>query len=416
MRTLRILLSMLLLVVVAFAGFAGGSAEPEPEPQDEQMPDAADIGSQTAGVTDDEILVGSFQALSGPVAAIGVPVQKGLDAYFNWVNANGGVHGREINLLVADDAFDPSRTTVEVKRLVESDGVFAMVAGLGTPGNLAVMDYLNDNEVPYVYQASGSGLLTNPPKEFVFGVQPNYTTEGSLMVRYLVEEKEAERIALVYRNLDDGKELAASVRDSLSEYGMSLVADIAIDPTAQDFSANLIQLNQARPDAVIVMLFVPQSANFIKQAKDLGLTDQNYLLTYSNADATFIVLSEGQAEGAEAMAWVDVDFTNPELELFRIYEESFPGELPNAYAVAGMIAAEVLTEGLERAGRDLTRQGLVDALETFDRYSGTIAEDITYGEFDPNNPLARVGKRSMYVLRVTDGVFERANDWIFLNE
>lgn len=414
MKTLRITAAALVLLLVASVALATGTQETA-EPQGATTTAPAP-GDETAGITDDEILVGSFQALSGPVASIGVPVKNGMEAYFNFVNAQGGVNGRQVNLLVADDAFDPSRTTVEVKRLVESDGVFALVGGLGTPGNLAIMDYVEEQQVPYVYQASGSGLLTNPPKEYIFGVQPNYTTEGTLMAKYLVEEKGAEDVAIVYRNLDDGKELAESVRESLAEYGQELVADIAIDPSAQDFSANLIQLNQAQPDAIIVGLFVPQSANFIKQAKELGLTDQNYLLTYSNADATFVTLAEGQAEGAEAMAWVDVDFTDTEQMLFEIYDASFPGEIPNAYAVAGMIAAEVFTEGLERAGRDLTRSSYVDALETLDRFTGAIAEGITYTEFDANDPLSRIGKRSMYVLKVEDGVFAREHGWIYLTE
>ena len=414
MKTLRITAAALVLLLVAGVALATGTQETaEPEGAAATAPAP---GNETAGITEDEVLVGSFQALSGPVAAIGVPVKNGMEAYFNFVNAQGGVNGRQVNLLVADDAFDPSRTTVEVKRLVESDGVFALVGGLGTPGNLAIMDYVQEQRVPYVYQASGSGLLTNPPKEYIFGVQPNYTTEGTLMAKYLVEEKGAQNIAIVYRNLDDGKELAESVRESLAEYGQELVADIAIDPSAQDFSANLIQLNQAQPDAIIVGLFVPQSANFINQAKELGLTEQNYLLTYSNADATFVTLAEGQAEGAEAMAWVDVDFTETEQMLFQIYDASFPGEIPNAYAVAGMIAAEVFTEGLERAGRDLTRSGYVDALETLDRFTGAIAEGITYTDFGANDPLSRIGKRSMYVLKVEDGVFAREHGWIFLTE
>ncbi|MFW5744655.1 MAG: ABC transporter substrate-binding protein [Spirochaetota bacterium] len=413
MKTLRIAAALILLLVtgVAFATGTQETAEPEEAATTDPAP-----GDETAGITDDEILVGSFQALSGAVAAIGVPMKNGMEAYFNFVNDQGGVNGRQIKLLVADDAFDPSRTTVEVKRLVESDGVFALVGGLGTPGNLAIMDYVQEQQVPYVYQASGSGLLTNPPKEYIFGVQPNYTTEGTLMAKYLVEEKGAEDIAIVYRNLDDGKELAESVRESLAEHGRELVADIAIDPNAQDFSANLIRLNQAQPDAIIVGLFVPQSANFIKQAKELGLTDQNYLLTYSNADATFVALAEGQAEGTEAMAWVDVDFTDTEQMLFQIYDASFPGEVPNAYAVAGMIAAEVFTEGLERAGDDLTRSSYVEALETLDRFTGAIAEGIAYSDFESNDPLSRIGKRSMYVLAVEDGAFAREHDWIYLTE
>ncbi len=130
------------------------------------------------GITDTEIKIGTFQAMSGPVAVIGQSVANGMKAYFNYVNDNGGIYGRNINLIVADDQFNPAKTTVEVKRLIENDKVFALVGGLGTPGNLAVIDYVNKMKVPYVYQASGSSLLAIPPKKYIFPVQPNYTLEG----------------------------------------------------------------------------------------------------------------------------------------------------------------------------------------------------------------------------------------------
>jgi len=366
----------------------------------------------TNGVTATEVKIGSFQALSGPVAAIGVPVKKGLDAYFNWVNSKGGVFGRKINLIVADDAFNPSNTVVETKRLVESDKVFAMVAGLGAPGNLAVFQYLEDNKVPYVYQAAGAGSLTIPPKRYIFGVQPNYTTEGGIMVRYLVEQKKAKRIAVVYRNLDDGKESFASIQKALAARGMSTVEAIPVEATATDFSASVVKLMQAKPDAVIVMLFVPQSANFVKQAKSLGLTQPAYLATYANADLTFAKAAGGAAEGVETMAWVDVDFTNAKADFMQIYQATFPGEIPNAYAVAGMIAAEVFTEGLNRAGKDLTREKLVAALETMDGWAGKIGPAVSYGPIAKKGDLARVGVQTMYVLRVKGDTLERAFGWV----
>ncbi|HPB48457.1 MAG TPA: ABC transporter substrate-binding protein, partial [Exilispira sp.] len=96
----------------------------------------------TNGITPNEIKVGSFQALSGPLASMGISVKKGMDSYFNWINSNGGIYGRKINLIVSDDAFNPSNTVIEVKKLVESDKVFALMCGLGAPGNLAIMDYV----------------------------------------------------------------------------------------------------------------------------------------------------------------------------------------------------------------------------------------------------------------------------------
>jgi len=103
------------------------------------------------GVYQDKVVVGSFQALSGPYAVIGQEMTKGMKAYFNWINKRGGVYGRKIELIVADDQLNPAKTVVEVKRLVEQDKVFALVGGLGTYGCLAVMDYVEQNKVPFVY-------------------------------------------------------------------------------------------------------------------------------------------------------------------------------------------------------------------------------------------------------------------------
>ncbi len=369
------------------------------------------------GITTNEIKIGSFQALSGPVAAIGVPVKKGLDAYFNWVNNNGGIYGRKINLIVADDAFNPSNTVVEVKRLVESDKVFALVCGLGAPGNLAVMDYVEAQKVPYIYQAAGAGILTIPPKRYIFGVQPNYTTEGAIAAKYLVEQKKAKRIAIVYRNTDDGKEELNSFKKTLSAKNINLAAEIPIEPTATDFSSNIVKLTEANVDSILVMLFVPQSSNFVKQAKQFGLTKQNYLLTYSNADPTFAAIAGADmAVGVEALAWVNVDFTDQNAHFLKVYQATFSGQIPNAYAVAGMIAAEVFTEGVKRAGKNLTREKLISALESMNKWVGLISPMISYGPINIKKDKARLGVQTMYILKFKeDGTLEKAFDWITMD-
>ncbi|MBM7560096.1 ABC transporter substrate-binding protein [Marinitoga litoralis] len=368
------------------------------------------------GVTDTEIKIGTFQAMSGPVAVIGQSVANGMNAYFNYINENGGVYGRKINLIIADDQFNPAKTTVEVKRMIENDKVFALVGGLGTPGNLAVMDYVNEKKVPYVYQASGSSLLAIPPKKYIFPVQPNYTLEGNIVMNYLVKTKRAKKIAIVYRNDDAGKEFLDSALDTLkNKYGMEPVETIAVNPTANDFSTELTKLIAKQPDAIAVMLFVPQSVNFVKQAKQYGLQKQKYILTYANSDISYIYLAKDAAEGVEAMAWVNVDFSNPDLKPFQIYQKYF-NQMPNAYAIAGMIAAEVFVEGLQRAGKDLTREGLVKALESMNKWSGMLAHEITYKPYDPNDNTCRLGKQSMYVLRVRKGIWTQMTNWIYYDK
>ncbi|BBE31533.1 lipoprotein [Tepiditoga spiralis] len=360
-------------------------------------------------ITDNEIKVGSFQALSGPVAFIGQPMTNGMKAYFNYINDNGGIYGRKINFIVADDQFNPAKTTVEVKRLVENDKVFAIVGGLGTPGCLAVMKYLNDSKIPFVYQGSGSSLLAIPPKKYIFPVQPNYTLEGNIVINHLIKDKHAKKIAIVYRNADDGKEFLNSAKKALEKNGMEPVVNIAINPTANDFSTEMTKLIAARPDSIAVMLFNPQTINFVKQAKQYGLKNQNYILTYANADITFIKYAGSAAENVEAMAWVDVDFSNTDLQVFKIYQKYYK-ELPNAYAIAGMIAAETFVEGLKRAGINLTTENFIMGMESIHKWNGVAAHEITYDKL--NNENSRMGKESMYVLKVKNGIWVKASDWI----
>ncbi|PNR96952.1 hypothetical protein X929_03610 [Petrotoga olearia DSM 13574] len=371
------------------------------------------------GVTDDKILVGTFQAMSGPVAPIGRPMAQGMQAYFNYINDNGGIYGRKIELIVADDQFNPARTVVEVRRMVEQDGVFSIVGGLGTPGILAVQNYLNNGGVPFVYQGGGSIEFSLPPRKYIFPVQPNYIVEGNIAMNYLVE-KGHERIAIVYRNAEDGQEFSESAVGTLKALGMEPVANIAVDPFKSDFTSEVTRLLSARPDAVAVMLFLPQSVGFVRQAKQFGMTNQRYLLTYSNADESYLQLAQEAGDGVEVMAWVAVNFTNPEEPAIKIWQEYYEG-IPNAYAIAGMIAAEVFVEGVKRAGPDLTREKLVSALETLDNWKGNY---ITLG--DENHGLSykpvsagfdsRMGMTSMYVLKsvLTEQglVWDFASSWI----
>lgn len=373
------------------------------------------------GITDDSITIGSFQALSGALAFIGVSMDKGMQAYFNWVNENGGVWGRKVNLITVDDQFVPSKTVIEVKRLVEQDKVFAIVGGLGTPGCLAVMDYLNDGGVPFVYQGSGSSLLAIPPKEFIFSVQPNYSIEAPIVGKYLTEVANKKKIGMIYRAAEDGKEAYSALSAYLKENGKEklLVQAIAVDPAQTSFDNEIIKMMQSGVDAVYLLTFTDQTPNILKQSRDYGF-EPLFVTCYPNAEPKLIQLAEGAAEGLEVMAWVDLG--DPESEKFvqylEIFQASYPDEIPDAYAAAGFIAAELFTQGLWRAGagENLTRESLVKGLESLKGWQGIISPIITYYKYDPNNEKARLGLNAMYILRVEGDQMIKAIDWVKMGE
>jgi len=332
------------------------------------------------GVYPDKIVVGSFQALSGPYAVIGQEMTKGMKAYFNWINNNGGIYKRQIELVVADDQLNPSKTVIEVKRLVEEDQVFAIVGGLGTYGCLAVMDYLNDNGVPFVYQGSGSSLLAIPPKKYVFPVQPDYTLEGQLIAKFSVETLGKSKIAVLYMSNDVGKEGLQAVKTKLADYGMKPALEIPYNPAETDYSSLAVRVLGVNPDLTVIYGFVTDTVRWIKTLRDYGV-ECDIVTIYPNADPV-------------------MDFVRDYQRFLGIYQESYPDEqVPSSYAVAGFIAAEVFVEGLVRAGPNLTREALVKSLESFDHWNGILSKDISWG------PNQRRGKSSMYFLQVQNGLF-----------
>lgn len=363
------------------------------------------------GVYQDKVVIGSFQALSGPYAVIGQEMTKGMKAYFNWINKRGGVYGRKIELIVADDQLNPAKTVVEVKRLVEQDKVFALVGGLGTYGCLAVMDYVEQNKVPFVYQGSGASQLVLPPKKYIFAVQPDYTLEGALIAKYVAEISKFKNPAIVYMNNDVGLEGYAAFKQELAKYKMTPSVEISYNPADTDYSGLVIRLVDKNPDVVVVYGLLTDTVRWVKTIKDYGLNSK-IITTYANADPSFMTLAGKYAEGVIFTGWVPLatpdrpEFVRDYQRAVSIYQETYAKEIPSSYAVAGFIAAEVFTEGLVRAGKNLTREGLVKALESFNNWNGILSKDITWG------PNLRRGKSSLYFLAIKGNQFVPLTDLI----
>lgn len=371
----------------------------------------ATASTSTLGVYPDKVVIGTFQALSGPYAIIGKGMLKGMKAYFNWINSKGGVNGRKIELLAYDDQLNPSVTVTDVKRMVEQDHVFAIVGGLGTYGCLAVMNYLNEHHVPFVYQGSGSPLLSNPPKKYIFPVQPNYNLEGHLIAKFLVEKEKKSKIAIMYMNNDIGQEGFSAVKDQLSKYGMKPFLSIAYNPTSSDFSSEIIKLMNANPDSLVIYGLITDTIRIITQLRQYGLNIP-VVTIYPNADPAFVKLGGKAVEGTILTAWVPIPtkdnsaFTKKFEKYLEIYQKTYPKQIPSSYAAAGFIAAEVFTHALELAGPNPSREGLVHALESFKNWNGILAQQITF------SPTEREGKKSMYFIKIENGQFVPITGWI----
>ncbi|WP_207643669.1 ABC transporter substrate-binding protein [Desnuesiella massiliensis] len=371
-------------------------------------------GKVAQGVDEKTIKVGTIGPTSGAVAVVGMPMLHGMEAYFKMVNDAGGVNGRKIELISKDDSFKPDVALQKAEELVEKDKVFAIVGQLGTPGCLATIDYMTEKGIPAVYQGSGASKFSQIKGNY-FPVQPNYTFEGGLIAKYAADELKAKKIAVIYENNDIGKEGADGIKAKLKKMGKDslLVEEIAYNPADVDFSAHVQKLAAKAPDVTVIYGNAKPTAGIVNEAKKQGFKTQ-FMTSYIVADVTLFQLAKDAWNGAITAAWVaDItDANNVEAKKFiDTFKKYYPNEVPNAYAVAGWVAAQVFTEGLKKVNGDLTWENYIKAMESINNFGEGIAKGITYTK-DKRN-----GVEKMYFMKakyVDDKTFsyEKITDFI----
>ncbi len=361
-------------------------------------------GGIKTGVTDTEILVGNWGPQSGGAAAYGI-VARVVDAYFKQINEAGGINSRKIKFIYEDDAYASAKTQAAVKKMVEQDKVFAFIGGIGTANNLAVRDYLVENKVPNVAFATGSGALVNPPVKNQFGLLTNYTFEGTVFAQYAADQLKAKKVSILYQNDGFGKEGYQAFVKVAKEKGLDVVAEIPYDTGATDLSSQALKLQQANADLVFVNAVPGPAAAAMKEMDKLGYKPK-FLLTFVLNDPGFFGAAGKAAEGIYTSSFTPLpDADDPKVAKYRDFMKKYlPNEQLGSFSLWGYLASEVFIEGLKRAGKDLSRESFVNALETIVDWKDSIATNISYG---PNN---RAPQNSIYIIQYKEGKFTKVTD------
>jgi branched-chain amino acid transport system substrate-binding protein len=362
--------------------------------------------SAEVGITDTVIRLGTYQPLSGPLAPYAV-IGRSMAAFFKMVNDRGGIHGRRVELLMRDDGYNPANTRLVVKELVERDKVFAIVGGLGTPTGLAVMDYLNENGVPHVAPASGYSGWANPPKRYLFAHSTNYAVESRLLTKYAAEHLKADRIAVFYQNDPFGKEGLDGVLDMAKTLGRSVVATVSYERTDTDYASHALKLRQSGADAVLLWSTSKPTATLLKEAARIGYRPK-WVSSLVNLDPVMFTLA-GPAWDGVIVASPYTLYNAPEAAPYREFMTRYlPHEPIGGFSVGGYVIGEIIVEALKRAGRDLTRDRLVQALESFKNWSGVMIHKVTWG------PNRRQGQNAIFFARAEHGELVKVSDWLTL--
>jgi branched-chain amino acid transport system substrate-binding protein len=326
----------------------------------------------TPGVTPSQITLGATIPITGPAAAYG-SVGRGADAYFKYVNSKGGVFGRKIDYKYLDDEFDVAKTITLTRQLVEQDQVFAIFNSVGTEHALAIRSYLNDRKVPQLFIGSGVSKLATEHARYPWsmGYLPSFAGEGAVYGRYIAAHRPKARIAVLYENSDFGKDMLNGLRRGLGGKG-KIVGTQAYEVADADVASQLAKLKSSGADTL--MLFAtPKFAIFgYVDAFRLGWHPQVYVTSVSISPDIMkiarVASSRKQVEGSVSIAFVK-DPTAKQWakdRTVRLYKSIMQRFLPSAksddvFNYYGMAVAYTMVDTLRKAGRNLTRAGVLKA-------------------------------------------------------
>jgi len=315
------------------------------------------------GVTGDTILIGQSAVLSGPLAGIALENNRAAQAYFDYINANGGVFGRKIKLISMDDGLSGEKALANYKRLIDEVKVFATFSGVGTATTAAAIPLLNEKRVPLIAPFGVADSVRAIPTRQVYYLRAGYQDEAAKLVDHVTSLGQSE-IGLASLNNPGGKEVLASVQSQLGKKGAKLTASGLIDNDGANVAAIAKQLAAQSPQAVLLFAGGKLSADFVKLLLDNNYKGQIYC--FSVVSAELVAKEAGERARGVGFTQVTQYPWDPTVKVAKEYQQlAGSTQAPVTYnGMGGHIAARVLVEALQRAGKDLTREKLRGALES----------------------------------------------------
>jgi branched-chain amino acid transport system substrate-binding protein len=331
-------------------------------------PALAQKGKYDTGATDTEIKIGNIMPYSGPASAYGV-IGKTEQAYFNKINAEGGINGRKINFISQDDGYSPPKTVEQARKLVESDEVLLIFNSLGTPPNSAIQKYMNSKKVPQLFVATGA-TKWNDPKDFpwTMGWQPNYQSEAQIYAKYILKNHANAKIAVLYQNDDYGKDYLKGFKDGLGAKAASLiVVEESYETTEPSIDSHIVRLKASGADVFFNITTPKFAAQAIKKNAEIGWKPLHFLNNVSASIGSVIKPAGMEASQDIISSAYLKDPTDPQWKddagmkgWNAFLDKYFPeADRADASVMYGYTVAQGLVYVLKSCGNDLTRENIM---------------------------------------------------------
>ncbi len=327
------------------------------------------------GANDKEILIGGISPYSGPASAYGA-IGKAISAYFDKVNAEGGINGRKVKFISLDDGYNPAKTVEQARKLVEQEEVLFLFNTLGTPPNTAIHKYMNDKKVPQLFVATGA-TKWGDPKNFpwTMGWQPNYQSEAKVFAAHILDTKPNAKIAVLYQNDDYGKDYLKGFEDGLGDKAKTMiVSKISYEVTDPTVDSQMVTLKGSGADTFFNITTPKFAAQAIKKAAEIGWKPTHYLNSVS-ASVGSVMTPAGLENGIGVFTASYIkDPTDPQFQKGKEWDDWLAwmkkynptGDLKDVNAVYGYTAAQGLVQVLKQAGDNLTRENIMKQAASLD--------------------------------------------------
>ncbi len=327
------------------------------------------LGEET-GVTDTEVLIGSHLDLSGPIAGWGIQLKAGMDMKAREIQEAGGIHGRKVRLAIEDSGYDPKKAVMATAKLINLDRVFCFAGNLGSATAGATLAMIIERKIPHLFPVTPATIFFEPFDRYKFALFVPYYSQARALVKYFVEAKKLDRIGLLYQDDEMGMAIYDGVRDQLAAYKLETVAAESYKRGATDFSSQIAKLRKTDAQLLVLATVIRETVGALKEVKKIGWkVDVCALIPAFTKDVLMLAMQSGiSAEGTYCTGQtplVEPDSALPFVREWYGRHREWYGKEPEQQVWAGYSVLHFFAVAAERAGRELTRETLVDALETF---------------------------------------------------
>ena len=317
------------------------------------------------GITADTITFGQPAVLSGPAAALGQGMKVGLNAAFEEINKKGGVHGRKLKLISADDGYEPEKSIVATKKLIEEDKVFALIGPVGTPTSAATQPIAMAAKVPFIGAFTGAGFLRDAKLDNVINVRASYDAETEAWVRHLTEDLKIKKIAIFYQDDAFGRAGLSGFKKAMEKRNLPIAAEGTYERNTVAVKTALLNIKKEEPEAVVMVGAYKPSAEFIKLSRKVGFDPVFVNISFVGASALAKELGE---EGKGVIVSQVVPFPwDASIKVIADYQAAIKAAdakaEPEFVSLEGYLVGRLAIAALEKAGANPTREGMLKAIK-----------------------------------------------------